>query len=307
MSDNNETLNPVSRPHYDRSQRNLFFGLAVQGAAFIAILILIGFVIIPHLQWGSKSNTVDTQNLAAKDNQISSLQSQISALKSQGLTATSSGLGSPAPMTEANSAGLDRLEHRLDALEARQQILIDGLSAAHAAARLEQAAKDNQPFAEELSALEGHVSDTQGLTALRPLAAKGVPSVTQLALEFPAYAAKANEEAKQSDGKKDVFSYIRHALASVISVRRINNESGVGTEAQLEKAEHALDNGDIATALSLISTLSPSALKALKPWTDEAKNRLFVNQVTADIMLNALNKLQSPQVPASAGSTNGGK
>ncbi len=240
--------------------------------------------------------------LSDKDMQIAQLQSQIAQLRGQavnpayvqpGLAPAQPGaVQAPVqPVYPSEAALIAQLSARLDRLESNQRAVARAAASAQAALDLARAAHTSEPFMRELTAAEPAVADPTLTAPLRAIADRGVPSEAQLAIDFPAVAAKANIAAKNDDGDNSLFNRGKHAMGSFISVRRTDKASCKGVQGTLQCAEMHLDNGDLEGALSFLATLPPSGQKALKPWLDQAHARRLVDATTQRITTQALNRL----------------
>jgi hypothetical protein len=241
-----------------------------------------------------------------KDAQIAQLQSQIIALQGQLHPAEGTAIAPAQPYYAPDPSALAQLSARVDRVEAAQRELVKATAAAYAARSLQLAAKNQQPFLSELAAVEPALNDPAAATTLRPYAEKGVPSEVALAVTFPSVAARANIAAKADDGKDGLFDRIGHAISGFISVRRVGNPGGQGTEAILERAEVRLNSGDLKGAVAYLDTLPPSAQKALSPWLEEARARVLVDDTTRRVSETALSRLSQVTSITTAPLTNGG-
>lgn len=241
----------------------------------------------------------------SKDDQIAQLQAEILRLQARqpGPAAQSpetivpSAVPAPTPLY-ADPTLIAQLSARLDRLEANQRALARAAAAANAAATLQLKAHSSDPFLNELAAVEPAFNDPALTAPLRAVAERGVPSETQLAIEFPQAAAKANIAAKAAGSEDSLIDRARHALGSFISVRRTDNINGKGVQAILVRAETRLNQGDLKGALAYLDTLPPEAQKALKPWLDKARARALVDGTTARITQLTLQKLAQAGEPA---------
>ncbi len=268
---------------------------------FAIPLALMFIILVAAFAWklNQTKNAAQAPIVAAtssKDAQIAQLQSQIIALQDRLATpaapAETPAPALPAPVpTYTDPALLTQLSQRLDRLEANQRALARAAAAANAAAALQLKAHSSEPFLNELAAVEPAFDDP-GLTApLRAVAERGVPSETQLAIEFPQAAAKANIAAKAAGSEDSLFERARHALGSLVSVRRVDNLNGKGVQATLVRAETRLNQGDLKGALAYLDTLPPEGQKALKPWLDKARARALVDGTTLRLTQLTLQKL----------------
>lgn len=233
---------------------------------------------------------------SSKDAQIAQLQSEIIALQGR-LAMPAAPAETPAPVVAApvqtytDPTLLTQLSQRLDRLEANQRALARAAAAANAAAALQLKAHSSEPFLNELAAVEPAFDDPALTAPLRAVAERGVPSETQLAIEFPQAAAKANIAAKAAGSEDSLFERVRYALGSLVSVRRIDNLNGNGIQATLVRAETRLNQGDLKGALAYLDTLPTEGQKALKPWLDKARARALVDGTTLRLTQLTLQKL----------------
>ncbi|MGA9658079.1 MAG: mitofilin family membrane protein [Asticcacaulis sp.] len=234
-----------------------------------------------------------------KDAQIAQLQSQIAALQTQARPSE------PAPYYSADPGAIARLSARLDQVEANQRLLARATQSAYAARALQLAAQGQAPFLSELAVVEPTLDDPQLAASLHPYAEKGVPSEVALAVSFPKAAARANIAARADEGDNSIWTRLKNAFGSFISIRRTDNPNGQGTQAILSRAEIRLNSGDLKGAVAYLDTLSPTAQKALSPWLEQARARLMVDDATRHISDSALNRLSQMSV-ASGAPDNGG-
>lgn len=267
-----------------------------RGPLIIAFAFPIVFVVLALLAlgYGLYKSKADPAPVAVsespKDAEIARLTAELNALKSQPAPAPveTPATAAPAPVY-ADPSLTARLNERMDRLEANQRLLVQAAASATAAAGLQQAAKGSQPFLSELADVEKSLTDTSLIAPLRPLAQKGVPSEVSLAIEFPAYAARAQTAAK-STADDSFLGRIGNALNGLISVRRVDG-TAKGTDNLLLQAQGRLDEGDLAGALAVLATLPKPAQDALAPWLTRARNRLLVDTTTRRITVDALSRL----------------
>ncbi|ESQ77780.1 COG4223 family protein [Asticcacaulis sp. YBE204] len=269
-----------------------------RGPLIIAFAFPIVFVVLALLALGyglykSKETAAPVAVAESpKDAEIARLTAELNALKSQPapLPVEAPATATPAPAPVYGDPNLAaRLTERMDRLEANQRLLVQAAASATAAAGLQQAAKGSQPFLSELADVEKSLTDTSLIAPLRPLAQKGVPSEVSLAIEFPAYAARAQTAAK-STADDSFLGRIGNALNGLISVRRVDG-TAKGTDNLLLQAQGRLDEGDLAGALAVLATLPKPAQDALAPWLTKARNRLLVDTTTRRITVDALSRL----------------
>ncbi len=268
---------------------------------FAIPLALMFIILVAAFAWKlNQTKTVAQAPVVAaassKDAQIAQLQSQIIALQSRLNTPaatpeTAVPLATTPVPTYADPVLLTQLSQRLDRLEANQRALARAAAAANAAAALQLKAHSSEPFLNELAAVEPAFDDPALTAPLRAVAERGVASETQLAIEFPQAAAKANIAAKAATGDGGLLDRAMDALSSLISVRRTDNLNGKGVGDILVRAETRLNQGDLKGALAYLDTLPPEGQKALKPWLEKARARALVDGTTLRLTQLTLQKL----------------
>ena len=237
---------------------------------------------------GSAPVTAAPAALAApvdKDAEIAALRNQIALLQTQ-----SPGTA-PTPAYTADPAALAALSARLDRVEANQRAFAHAAMVANAAEALEVTARSDAPFTSQLNAVEPGLDDPSVLAPLRPYADKGVATEVDLAVNFPRFAAAANIAGRNDSGDNSLLTKALHALGSFISIRRIDNTDGQGTQAILRRAENSLNLGDLNAAVGYLDTLKPAPHKAIEPWLADARARLLVDDTTHRVAASALARL----------------
>jgi hypothetical protein len=196
----------------------------------------------------------------------------------------------PADATPA-SADIERLAQRLDSLEAQQSRTAEQAAAALAASVLLDAAQSSRPFADELAALTAVSPPTTDLRALRRLAQVGAPSRTELAVDFPDYAARAAAASRSLGDGGGLWARIKAALSRVVMLRRVGDVPGKGVDATLARAEHLVQEGDIDHALRALDTLPQAGRDAMAPWRARAERRAEIDRRVAAVRADALEDL----------------
>ena len=237
-----------------------------------------------------------------KDAEIASLRNQITLLQGQ-LAAPVGAAAAPAPAYTADPAALAALSARLDRVEANQRALARAAMVANAAEALEATARSGAPFSTQLAAVTPGLDDPTLAAPLSPYADKGVPTVVDLAVEYPRFAAAANIAARNDSGDNSLLTRALHALGSFISIRRTTySPGGQGTQAVLANAQIDLNNGNLGGAVSYLDTLKPAPRKAMESWLADARARLLVDDTTSRIATGALNRMAqvnaAPATPA---------
>jgi hypothetical protein len=298
-------------------------------AVFIAVAI--GFVTLaaPKFktkpQIGSVVSAEDRvsaleQKLAAYDQaggtaslvEVQGLKAAFALLKPQGTDGTNS-LEARVLMLEtalqdikAHTKSLDALESRLAALEASVKAPLAGPALILALDTLESASQQSNPFLSELAAVKQLNPRLQGLSALAPYAATGVPTRAALVVEFPALAAKSFELSRRPVEGANLFDKVLYTLTRFVSVRRTGLAPGDGVDSILARAEHRVREGDLAAALDETGDLSGAAADVLKDWREAAEARLALEAAMAQLKTAVVaSVLQAPPSTAPAVSETG--
>lgn len=183
------------------------------------------------------------------------------------------------------------LNERLDRIERRQQGALDAAATALAVASLTQAAEGSGSFAPQLATVERYLPESADTRALHGLAQGGAPSRTALAAEFPAVAARAAAAAQAGVQGDGLWARVARALASVITIRRLDHASGTGLDATLVRAEARLNDGDVEGALAQLDVLPAAARTAVEDWRRRADRRARIDASLAAVRAQALQQL----------------
>ena len=265
------------------------------------ILVALGAFLFIRQRMQPAGHAAPTATVAAtaaptdKDAQIAALQSQLVTLQGQLLnrqaTPANATTGA-APAYAAESAALAQMSARLDRVEANQRALAHAASAAAAAEAMQGAADSGAPFSTELAVVQSSLANPHVLDAVRPFADKGIPSKVTLAAQFPHIAAAANIAAQAASGDKGPFAKLSRFFGAFISVRRTDAAvTGQGVEATLVHAEASMNAGDLAGAVTYLNALPTPAQTAIKPWLDQARARVALDNATRQISNTALGQL----------------
>jgi hypothetical protein len=236
-----------------------------------------------------------------KDAQIAQLQQKISRLESgigASPTAPPAVTGVQASLSQGDLANLSA---RVERLEMEQKQTARSVGVVYATHMLSIATHSSQPFVSELSTLEQVMGPDARLMPLKPLAQKGVPSVTELTLGFATAAAKANAAAPVKGEKPGLMATISTAFRAIISVRRIDQTDSQDVAAVLHRAELALSEGKLNTAMAQLAGLPPESQKAMTPWLESAKARILLDQTLQSLTEGAIGQLGRTQTATTQG------
>lgn len=189
------------------------------------------------------------------------------------------------------AADLERLDGRIAALETSQKGVTDAATAALAVSALAEATETSRPFGQELAGLQRVLPPSPDLRALSELADKGAPTRAGLAVQFGNLAGRAASAARNPGPDADLFSRIRYALSSIVSIRHVGSTTGSTPDAMLARAQALLDDGDVEGAVQALDPLPDAARAMLAPWINAANRRIEIDRRVAAIRADALTGL----------------
>lgn len=160
-------------------------------------------------------------------------------------------------------ASLDKVRNENSSSNARQ------LKATFALAALSRAIDQGDPYTEELAAVEQF---EPAAAALEAHSETGVPNDATLRSRFDA-AARAALAAAAQEKAGGGFAGVMARAQNVISVRPAEPTSGDGVGAVLSRADHALEQGEVAFALLQLEDLPLVAQEAMSGWIADARAR----------------------------------
>lgn len=166
--------------------------------------------------------------------------------------------------TAALRAEVERLRREQANTSSRQ------MRAAFALAALARAVDQGDPFTEELEAVAEF--EPAASAALDAHAETGVATEAALRIGFDAAARAALAAAGQENAGGGLPGIVARAQ-SLVSVRPAAPMAGDAPGAVLSRAEHALEEGDVAFALLELEDLPVSAQEAMAGWMEEARAR----------------------------------
>ena len=171
------------------------------------------------------------------------------------------------------------LETEIGALEdrtAQDAAEAEAAARADAEARLRLAVEGGQPYAEELAALP------EAPAGLAANAETGVARADALAAAFPPLAREALRAAR-GDETLDGGG-IGSLAGRFLNARSLEPRAGDDPDAVLSRAEAALRQGEVATALDELEALPDSARAPLQDWLDRARARVETRAALNDFL-----------------------
>lgn len=239
-----------------------------------------------------------TSELAALDGRITDLDDRLTTLEKQPSsdgTLQDSALeayqreldGLRSQVEEQAGAAIAQLESTRAEAEAIEQAALDAARAAQVRAALAQiqiALAEGTPMAAALtdleSALGGPVPD-----ALQAVS-EGAPTLAKLQADFPNAARAALAAARSGGASGEDSSAFGAFLREQLNVRSVAPRDGDDADAILSRAQAAVSNGQLQTALDEVSALPDVAQSQLAEWMAVAKTRVAAVQAADDVSLS---------------------
>ncbi|MGJ8572894.1 MAG: mitofilin family membrane protein [Hoeflea sp.] len=260
----------------------------------------------------------ETVMLAPLEERIAGLESKIAAL-GEGSSAADPALaaevdalraaqsGMEASLSELQS-GSEALSDKLSKLESEQAALAEQVDApsrqidvarAIAAAGLKSAIDRGGSFMSELEAFASVAPDDPAVTELRDLAARGVPSRSDLVAGFSDAAGKAIAAADPGNPEAGLVDRLMSSAMSVVKVRKVGDVPGDSAEAIAARAEARLLNGDLDAAVTEWNALPEASLAATADYGDALAARARVEKlIAAAVAPSGASAAPSSEAPA---------
>lgn len=190
---------------------------------------------------------------------------------------------------KAKAAELDALKARVAEMEARLGVVAKAQNEAETDSKasalavafygLRRTAADGRPYAAELKSVATLSPVPLDLSALQGRGEQGVRNLAQLQAGFGAAANAAIDAEDRPTGS--FLSQTWAKAKNLVRVRRTGEVAGSGTQEVLARIEARLKAGDLRAAASEGEQLKGDAATAFKPWLDEARARLIMDEVLA--------------------------
>jgi hypothetical protein len=171
-------------------------------------------------------------------------------------------------------------------------------SLATAIANLTRAAQGSAPFKREYDVVAAMVPGDARLTAIAPLAARGLPTVSTLITSFGDLA-DAALDAERLAKAEDMWTRLWANFMGLIASRTVGETGDNSTEGRLARAENRLKAGDLAAALRELQAIKGPAREPLKPWLAQASARIRLEYTLGDLNTRAIEALSGPTSDAS--------
>lgn len=197
----------------------------------------------------------------------------------------------PPPAPPVSSGEVAALADRVSQVETAHRSTLEAAAAALAVSAAAEAADTSGPFVRELDAVARLLPESVDMAALRDMATTGAPTRTALITAFPAAADRAAARARAPAEGEGVAARLTHALAALVSVRRVDRVTGKGADPILARAERKVTDGDLSGALTELSELPPAAREAMAEWRSGAERRAAIDRRISAVRATALRGL----------------
>lgn len=193
----------------------------------------------------------------------------------------------------AEAAELQQLTRELRENEQRSQTTLSetrgATSAAFAMLSVDAAARDGRPFQSAYAQLETALPGNRSVAKLKPLATRGVTTMSVLQSRFEsAREAAANAATiSETSGKGEGWGWVRRAFGDSVSVRRTDQPDDTFDEA-MRAAQSALTRRDLGGAINEVETLEGPKREAFNDWVAEAKDRKTLEDALDEVRLTLM-------------------
>ena len=210
------------------------------------------------------------------------------AEKLASLEATVSTLQSEKAAQDTANADLTR---RLGEAETKINEPRDDIEVARAiaSAGLKAAIDRGGPFLTELDTLSRVTPDDPAIQSLKPFAATGVPSRSELTREFPDVANAMLASLDQTDPNQGIIDRLAESALSLVKVRPVGNVEGEGADAKIARIEDKLRNGDLKGAALEWDGLPEPAKAASEDFKTSLDARIQVEDLVGGTLTRAIN------------------
>ena len=245
-------------------------------------------------------NTQITDQFASLDARIVSFEDRLVALEKQpsadgtlqetALLAYQAELDQlRAQVEEQASAAFEQLESTREeaaAIEEAALLAARNAKARAALAQIRSALDTGAPMTTALAELEDVMGapPPEGLTAV----ADGVPTLGKLQGDFPPAARQALADSRSDGSSGESTGAFGSFLREQLNVRSVAPRDGDDADAILSRAEAALKEGQLKTALSEVAALPEVAAAPLAGWVNQAQARVDALDAADDVS-NSLN------------------
>ena len=192
-----------------------------------------------------------------------------------------------AQVEEQAGEAIAQLESTRAEAEAIEQAALDAARAAQvrsALAQIQTALTEGTPMSAALTDLEAALGEPvpEALAAV----SDGAPTLAKLQADFPNAARSALASARSDGASGEQTSALGAFLREQLNVRSVAPRDGDDADAILSRAQAAVSNGQLQTALDEIETLPDVARAQLSEWVAVAETRVAAVAAADDISLS---------------------
>lgn len=165
------------------------------------------------------------------------------------------------------------------------------------------------PFADDLALLQKMVGSedpalNEAIARLAPRAEQGVLSPEGLSNEFRGLAGDIVVASLEGEDVT-VSEKAKARLGDILKVEKDGELiTGTDTQATVTRAQKALDEGDIATAVAELQSLQGSEAQAARPWIEQAEITLLAQKVEDLLTTSVAKRIGNSNVPYTTGGSN---
>lgn len=187
---------------------------------------------------------------------------------------------------------INELDGRVAALEAKKD---DPDASARAAlglalSNLSRVATSADPFARELDVVAAFLPNEPELSALAPVAEKGVPTQAALEAQFP-QVVQAVLDAERAATSESLWARFVSNAKKLVTLRRTGEIAGDDTDAVLARMEERVARHDLSAAISEAKGLKGPAAEAAKDWVANATARVTTADLLSALTANVTKRL----------------
>jgi hypothetical protein len=226
-----------------------------------------------------------TADLKDLQKEVEALKAKLGALAEAHLAGDTSDLAPQLTTLDQRIAKLEAALPELSTAIDRSSASAKSGAAAIAFANLRNAVAAGRPYAAELAALKSLIPDPGDLGALPGHAETGIPTVAALA-DTLTKLAETSATPPPAPVETSILDSMMASAKSAISIRRIGADVTRGEPAAvLARADAALEQGDLVTAIKEVESLPAPSRDPFAGWLDDARARASAN--------DSLSKLES--------------
>ena len=232
-----------------------------------------------------------TKGLETLQGEVAALKAKLGALAEANLAGDSSDLAPQLTTLDQRIAKLEAALPDLSTAIDRSAASAKSGAAAIAFANLRAAVAAGRPYAAELAVLRSLMPDLGDLGVLPSHVETGIPTVTELASNLQKIAAGSAAPTSAPAEASFLDSMIASAK-SAVSIRRVGADTtGSERSAVLARAEAALEQGNLATAIKEIEGMPAPARDAFAGWLDDARARASASDTLTKLQNTVLASL----------------